>query len=205
MTGKTRAIAAACIALVVFVHALILVSWRPSPVPTTSRSLDRMVLRWMSTVPRASIAPTPGAMRAEPLSPRRSAPSASSHDAPSASRAEASMPAREAAAAPTGEGASAPPLRPLDLTVRSSAHDAVPAAAAALADPRSNDRRASMGDVIARRIGADDRRREEVRADGSVRIRQGTSCLDARASRAAELDPFRGAERPAPRQISQCD
>ncbi len=57
---------------------------------------------------------------------------------------------------------------------------------------------------MAQTLGADTRLIEEIRPDGSVRVRQGTSCFDARESRAAGLDPYNAAFLPKPRQISAC-
>ena len=107
-----------------------------------------------------------------------------------------------AAAAPASEPASAP--KALDLVVR--ARDALRPGplGAALNDPRSNTQRLPAGERMAQTLGTDTRLRDEIRPDGSVRIRQGTSCFDARQSRAAGLDPYNTAIVPKPRLMSAC-
>ncbi len=57
---------------------------------------------------------------------------------------------------------------------------------------------------MAQTLGTDTRLIEEIRPDGSVRIRRGAGCFDARESRATGLDPYNTAFLPKPRQVSDC-
>lgn len=106
------------------------------------------------------------------------------------------------AAAAASEPASAP--KPLDLAVRPRDALRPSPAGAALNDARSNTPRLSASERMAQTLGTDTRLRDEIRPDGSVRLRQGTSCYDARESRAAGLDPYNSAIAPKPRQMSAC-
>ena len=107
-----------------------------------------------------------------------------------------------AAATAASQPASSP--KPLDLAVRPRDALRSTPAAAAVNDARSNTPRLSAGERMAQTLGTDTRLREEIRPDGSVRLRQGTSCYDARESRAAGLDPYNSAIVPKPRQMSAC-
>ena len=101
--------------------------------------------------------------------------------------------------------APAPPT-PLDLRLPATRLGSAPAPSSrnqALNDPRSNDR-----------LGADERfglafagvavRSEERLADGTLRIRSGTSCVLAHPARSAGLDPYNNAVHTIPRPVEPC-
>jgi hypothetical protein len=112
-------------------------------------------------------------------------------------------PAKPAAAE---DAASVPGVAPdrLNLAVPSGEALRLSPLDAALNDPRSNTPHLSVRERMAQTLGTDTRLVEEVRPDGSVRVRQGTGCFDAHESRAASLDPYGAAFLPKPRQISAC-
>jgi hypothetical protein len=107
-----------------------------------------------------------------------------------------------AAAAAASQPASAP--KALDLVVRPRDVLRPGPRGEALNDPRANAPRLSAEERMAQTLGTDTRLRDEIRPDGSVRIRQGSSCFDARESRAAGLDPYNSAIAPKPRLMSAC-
>lgn len=71
-------------------------------------------------------------------------------------------------------------------------------------DPRANRALESPGDRFARTLGTDERIVEEWRGEGRHRVRQGTSCVDVKVARDAQLDPFNQSYRPAPRLVEGC-
>jgi len=195
---------AAVATVVVVLHALLLLWWRPAASPSVSAPQERLVVRLVPR-PEAVDRPTTRAvgLESQATSPRDRRPArARSGGAEPSTLVPADS--QTAIAAPVDGPPSSPARRPLDLTVRADTRPPPPAAAV-LTDPRANRHWASLGEVLAQRLGADDRRYEDIRPDGSVRIRQGTSCYEARLSRSAELDPFRSADHPSPRQMSSCD
>ena len=92
----------------------------------------------------------------------------------------------------------------LDLRLPRAASGAPPSARATT-DPRSNSARKSFGDVLAGKLGSDDRWIEESRGDGRLRVRKGASCVDVRPARGAELNPFDQSVRPTARLAEACD
>ncbi len=74
----------------------------------------------------------------------------------------------------------------------------------ALTDPRANRALTTREGRLAQSLGTDDTIQEESRGDGRRRIRQGRDCVDLRPQRAAELDPFNTAVRPAPMLAEGC-
>lgn len=205
MKGSSRAGRVVCLAGVALLHGALFWWWRAPALSPNGPSLDRMVVRLIPVVTPAhpvAVIPAQHPVLSAPRVARSSSPTpaetAGRRSVESSSSPQATLPA-----SPAEESAPAA-QRPLDLTVHAAPHSPRPATAA-LIDPRSNSHKPSLSEALAQHLGSDDRRYEEVRPDGSIRIRQGTSCLDARLSRAAELDPFRGAERPAPRQITSCN
>ena len=95
---------------------------------------------------------------------------------------------------------------PLDLLWRRPAHRATESARnAALADPRANTARATPAERTARTLGSDTRLTEEARADGTVRVRQGSTCVDLKTARASQLFPFEAGAQRAPRFVESCD
>lgn len=119
----------------------------------------------------------------------------------------------------------APPTSTVPNTVGASAEVAAPAASAvpspaivipsqglargtsrhpAMDDPRANRALESPGDRFARTLGTDDRIVEEWRGEGRHRVRQGTSCVDVKVARDAQLDPYNQNYRPTPRLVGQC-
>jgi hypothetical protein len=192
--------------LVVAAHLALLWLWSPR-LPSAQVPARRAALV-IIVPPSPAAAPEPGsdervvsgssarkAREARPAAAIRGERAAVAPSAPSSAEPVA-------AAAPASEPASAP--KALDLAVR--ARDALRTSplGAALNDPRSNTPRLSAGERMAQTLGTDTRVIEEIRPDGSVRIRQGNSCVDARQSRAAGLDPYNAAISPKPRQMSAC-
>ena len=95
---------------------------------------------------------------------------------------------------------------PLDLVWHRPARRATEGARdAAIADPRANTARATPVDRMARTLGSDTRLIEEARADGTVRVRQGSTCVDLKLARASQLFPFDQSTRPSPRLVEACD
>ena len=95
---------------------------------------------------------------------------------------------------------------PLDLLWRRPAHRATDSARnAALADPRANTARATPAERMARTLGSDTRLTEEARADGTVRVRQGSTCVDLKTARASQLFPFEPGAQRTPRLVESCD
>ena len=195
-----------CLAGVALLHGTLLWWSRAPASPPKGPHPDRMVVRLIPLVTPAHSAAVTSAQ--QPLLPpphvarsssRTPAEIAGGRSVESSSSPQAALPG-----SPAEESAPTAQRRPLDLIVHAAPYSPQPATAA-LNDPRSNSHKPSLSEALAQHLGSDDRRYEEVRPDGSVRIRQGTSCLDVRLARAAELDPFRGAERPAPRQITSCN
>ena len=92
----------------------------------------------------------------------------------------------------------------LDLRLPRAASAVPPPSAQATSDPRSNSARKSFGEVLAGRLGSDDRWIEEARGDGRLRVRKGASCVDVRPARGAELNPFDQSVRPIPRLVEAC-
>ena len=196
--------------LVVAAHVALLWLWTPSArapgaanqgvtVRLLPASVDEPPIRW-----RRSAAPD------IEKPPRMRASSGAGGRIQAGPPSPASLPATPAtvdadtflSASRPAEPASAP--KPLDLSVRrADALDTRPPNAA-LADPRSNSPRLSPGERMAQALGTDTRLVEVIHPDGSVRIRQGTSCYGLRESRAAALDPFNSALRPSPRLASAC-
>ncbi len=106
-------------------------------------------------------------------------------------------------AEPPQAAASQPPL---DLRWRAPAGRAPSEARSpALADPRANSTRATLAERMARTLGSDARLTEEARADGTLRLRQGSACVDLKTTRASQLFPFDQSTRPSPRLAEACD
>ena len=101
--------------------------------------------------------------------------------------------------------AAAPRDTALDLRLPRAASAVPPPSAQATADPRSNSGRKSFSEVLASKLGSDDRWIEERRGDGRLRVRKGASCVDVRPARGAELNPFEQSTRPIPRLVESCD
>ncbi len=93
----------------------------------------------------------------------------------------------------------------LDLRLPRAPSGAPPPSAQATIDPRSNSARKSFSDVLAAKLGSDDRWIEDARGDGRLRVRKGASCVDVRPTRGAELNPFDQSVRPIPRLVEACD
>ncbi len=106
-------------------------------------------------------------------------------------------------AEPPEAAASQPPL---DLRWRAPAGRApAEARSPAMADPRANSARATLSERMARTLGSDTRLTEEARADGTLRLRQGSACVDLKTTRASQLFPFDQSTRPSPRLAEACD
>ena len=192
---------------VVLLHLLLwaLLTQRPT-LPTAPSLPMRVTLRLLSPpatpVPARPDAPSPrqavGA-RAAPLQavvpPRAAGPTL---DAAAPGPQPITMPAE-----PPQTAASQPPL---DLLWRAPAGGVRAAARSpATADPRANSARATPSERMARTLGSDTRLVEEARADGTVRLRQGSGCVDLKATRASQLFPFDQSTRPGPRLAEACD
>lgn len=118
---------------------------------------------------------------------------------PEANQAITLPPPLEAPSAATATRSTA-----LDLRLPRAASGATPPSAQATTDPRSNSARKSFGDVLAGKLGSDDRWIEEARGDGHLRVRKGASCVDVRPARGAELNPFDQSVRPTARLVEAC-
>ena len=216
--GRSAARKGIAVLAVVMAHALLVLLWRPAPARREPET--RLAIRLIPS-------------RAEHEPSTSTSTSTSTSKASTDVMSPATSPEREAAPerrsrsdrsrpAPVFESIGPPatsidpmPARPAEPESRHDALDALDLrvrpepqrapSASALTDPRSNTARPTAADHMAQRLGSDDRRYEEVRLDGSVRIRQGASCIDARVARAAELDAFNAAVHAAPRQISACE
>ena len=105
----------------------------------------------------------------------------------------------------TPREAAATPATALDLRLPRAASAAPPPAAQATADPRSNSGRKSFSDVLAGKLGSDDRWIEEARGNGRLRVRKGASCVDVQPARAAELNSFDQSVRAMPRLVEACE
>lgn len=106
-------------------------------------------------------------------------------------------------AEPPQAAASQPPL---DLRWRAPAGRApTEARSPATADPRANSARATLPERMARALGSDTHLTEEARAAGTVRLRQGSACVDLKTTRASQLFPFDQSTRPSPRLAEACD
>ncbi len=106
-------------------------------------------------------------------------------------------------AEPPRAAASQPPL---DLRWHPPAGGAKSAARSpATADPRANSARATLPERMARALGSDTHLTEEARAAGTVRLRQGSACVDLKATRASQLFPFDQSTRPSPRLAEACE
>jgi hypothetical protein len=80
-----------------------------------------------------------------------------------------------------------------------------PPARQARSDPRSNSAAAGLADPLERALeGGPASLTEEDRGSGRRRIRLGRDCVDVQDSRAAGLDPFQSATRPAPKLAETC-
>ena len=168
----------------------------------------RMVVR---ALPATATPPSP-----EPTRPMASPAPTASRDTKKPERAvDADPPAR--AAVSDANQAITPPGPPdapreaaatrdtaLDLRLPRAASGAPPSARATT-DPRSNSAHKGFGDVLAGRLGSDDRWIEEARGDGRLRVRKGASCVDVRPARGAELNPFDQSVRPTARLAEACD
>lgn len=149
----------------------------------------------------------------------RDAPSPRRAMAPRAADRRAFVPARAAAASldATAPGpqpitvATEPPQAaasqpPLDLSWHAPTNRTPGTARSpATTDPRGNSARATLSDRMAHTLGSDSRLTEEARADGTVRLRQGSACVDLKTSRAAQLFPFDQSTRSSPRLAEACD
>lgn len=93
---------------------------------------------------------------------------------------------------------------PLNLRLPDAAASAPPTLRSqVLNDPRVVSR-PSYGQRFADTLGTDTAVREDRLNDGSVRIRQGTSCVILKESPASRLDPFSQTYMPAPRMAGKC-
>lgn len=175
-----------------------------APVRMAVRVLPAAVTRPSPAPTRPIASPTPTALRAPKHSARISdadptaraaAPDANQAITPPAPTGTPTEATREAAA-PRGTA--------LDLRLPLSASGAPPPSAQATADPRSNSARKSFDEVLAGRLGNDDRWAEEHRGDGRLRVRKGASCVDVQPARGVELNPFDQSVRPIPRLVETC-
>lgn len=107
-----------------------------------------------------------------------------------------------AAAAAPASAASAPGVAPLVIPSQGLARGT--RRHPALDDARANRPLESPGERFARTLGTDDRIVEEQRGEGRHRVRQGTSCVDVKVGRDAQLDPFNQSYRPTPRLAGPC-
>jgi hypothetical protein len=93
---------------------------------------------------------------------------------------------------------------PLNLRLPDAAASAPPTLRSqVLNDTRVVSRR-SYGQRFADTLGTDTTVHEERLNDGSIRLRQGSSCVILKESAAARLDPFSQTYMPAPRMASKC-
>jgi len=74
----------------------------------------------------------------------------------------------------------------------------------ALADPRANTQRADYAARMADTLGTDTTLREQQLSNGTVRLRQGTQCVEVSESRIGNIDPFNNSMRPTPRVTHPC-
>lgn len=191
----------------VLAHSILLLRW-PAPSLQLSQARERLAVRLIqpSRIPPQAARQPPGAAREVarariPLDARPRSASAGQRHEPAGESKEI----QEDRPAGTGDSSrsSSPGPLPLDLSVRPVPRRG--SSSEAMIDPRSNTPRPTPADRMAQLLGSDDRRYEEIRPDGSVRIRQGASCFDARLTRATELDAFNSAIHSAPRTISPCN
>jgi hypothetical protein len=192
--------------LVVAAHVALLWLW--SPRVRSPEIASRRVALYIIAPPAAFAAPETKTDKriVSSSSPRKTIearPAAASRGEGVAVASPAPSPARPAA---VGVAASEPASAPKALDLAVPASDALPSSPrdAALNDPRANTSHLVAGERMAQTLGTDTRLVEDIRPDGSVRVRRGTSCFDARESRATGLDPYNTAVLPKPRQISAC-
>jgi hypothetical protein len=191
------------LALVVAAHAALLWLWAPRvpPAQTPPRRTTVVII----APPRPLATPEPeDDKRDVPRSHARTTGEARPAVVRRGENAAISLPPPSTVPVATAASQAASAPKPLDLAVRPREALRPSPAGAALNDARSNTQRLSAGERMAQTLGTDTRLRDEIRPDGSVRLRQGTSCFDARQSRATGLDPYNSAIVPKPRQMSAC-
>lgn len=74
----------------------------------------------------------------------------------------------------------------------------------ALSDPRANTQRPDYAARMAATLGTDETMREDGFADGRIRVRQGTSCVEHSEARIQQLDPFNASVNRLPRSSTAC-
>lgn len=200
--------------IIVLLHLLLLALLAMRPAPRARDTLR--ALRWatvrlvpppapaVTDPPRDAPAPerpAHAARRTQP-SPAATPATITLPDADRSALAEPLAATGRPAPAAAASAASAPAPGPIVIPSRGLARST--SRPAALDDPRANRALESPGERFARELGTDDRRVEEARGEGRVRLRKGTSCVDVKVARDAQLDPFNQSYRPAPRLAQPC-
>jgi hypothetical protein len=204
------AIALAIALAIVLLHVLLagLLLMRAPPRTREPARQDRWTtvrLIAPAPVPAAVDAPRPPATRPKGertprTAPLRPAPITLPAPLPPAAQGHSGAPVD--VAAPPVAAASAPPAPPIVIPSQGLARGT--SRHPALDDPRANHAAESPGERFARTLGTDDRLVEEWRGEGRHRVRQGTSCVDVKVARDAQLDPYNQNYRPAPRLVERC-
>lgn len=187
---------------------------RPAPLmtpPTTPRWPPRVTLRLLPlplpvpAVPARAAAPMSQLSReTHAAQPPAAAPSRAVSPAATTATTAAAEPQPITLPAEPPQAMASPP--PLDLRWRESERRASEGARnPALTDPRANTARSSRAERMARTLGSDTRLIEEARADGTVRVRQGSACVDLKRTRASQLFPFDPSIQQSPRLAEACD
>ncbi len=191
---------------VLVLHALLLAllahsgkSTREPPARVSTKRVDVRLL------PMADPAPTAARSKTPSTSSRREARATIARDVVPES---ASIPTAPAAitlgsgqAAPLPQPAGSQSQQPLDLTLRHGAATPPSLREQMLADPRANSRGRTPEARMASTLG-DAALTEENLGDGRWRFRQNGHCLEARPSRAGQLDPY--ANLPRPNLLGNC-
>jgi hypothetical protein len=100
-----------------------------------------------------------------------------------------------------------PPLpasAPLNLAWPGSGRAAPPSLAAQAARAAKAEAALDRDARLANALGTDTTLRTQALADGTLRLRQGTGCVDAHPSRAQGLDTFNQSTHPLPRSVESC-
>lgn len=204
---RPRRIAAVLVG-VALLHGLALWMLTRRPPAPTATPRTAVSLRIVVPVPPRRVDPPPAeppaataAQRTDRATPRRAAPPAAAAPEPTAEPQPVGPQAITVAPPAPPASTPEPPLN-LDLPRRASA--GLAPRNPALGDPRANTPQRGFGEGLAAALGSDERRVEEARGEGRLRIRQGRDCVDVRVARNTGLDPFNQSIRPSPKLVEPC-